>query len=248
MNTRCRALHVATKRSSSDRSSQFGCILRIFAPPFLKMARTRSSTRHLRISTSTSTSTHALDRPIPAVLSSVIFNEPIYWDLATDPSRPAPPSHPDRVCSVSGTQRSPPPHPAPPHQPRSPDDCRKIPPKPQRSVLTRPVVARVSLQAPVLSLRRSPLAQVLLVCLAPPVHCRACSPVCVQMTFQTMIPMSLVRTLMQRSEMIGAAGRGLKPKAKFVYDHTSASGSSVQFAGALSQMSQELPHHMSQGL
>ena len=49
-------------------------------------------------------------------------------------------------------------------------------------------------------------------------------------------------------EMIGVAGRGLKPKPKFVYDHTSASGSSVRFAGTLSQMSQELSHHMSQGL
>ena len=49
-------------------------------------------------------------------------------------------------------------------------------------------------------------------------------------------------------EIIGAAGRSQKPKPKFVYDHTSASGSSVRFAGVLSQMSQELPHHMSQGL
>ena len=49
-------------------------------------------------------------------------------------------------------------------------------------------------------------------------------------------------------KMIGAAGRGLKPKPKFVYDHTSASGSSVGFAGALSQMSQEISQDMSQGL
>ena len=49
-------------------------------------------------------------------------------------------------------------------------------------------------------------------------------------------------------EMIGAAGGGLKPKPKFVYDHTSASGSSVRFAGALSQMSQDISQDMSQGL
>ena len=49
-------------------------------------------------------------------------------------------------------------------------------------------------------------------------------------------------------KMIGAAGRGQKPKPKFVHDHTSASGSSVRFAGTLSQMSQELSHHMSHGL
>ena len=49
-------------------------------------------------------------------------------------------------------------------------------------------------------------------------------------------------------KMIGATGRGLNPTAKFVYDHTSAYGSSVRFAGALSQMSQEISQHMSQGL
>ena len=49
-------------------------------------------------------------------------------------------------------------------------------------------------------------------------------------------------------DMIGATGHGLKPKPKFVYDHTSASGSSVRFAGTLSHMSQELSYHISQGL
>ena len=50
------------------------------------------------------------------------------------------------------------------------------------------------------------------------------------------------------SKLIGMAGRGLKPKPKFMYDHTSASGSSVRFADRLSQMSQEVSQDMSQRL
>jgi hypothetical protein len=42
-------------------------------------------------------------------------------------------------------------------------------------------------------------------------------------------------------DMIGAAGKGLKPKPKFAYDHSSASGPSVRFAGTFgSQMSSGL--------
>ena len=48
-------------------------------------------------------------------------------------------------------------------------------------------------------------------------------------------------------KMIGAAGRGLKPKQKVVYDHTTAFGSSFRLAGALSQMSKK-SQNMSQGL